>query len=71
MGCFLHPALSPDPYRALVEASDGHAHGGLANKGPMPVTHAPHDHAGHAHTEPVSGAMPTMAVLVATGKSIH
>lgn len=42
------PALTPEQYRALVEASDGHAHGGIADKAAMPGT-AAHDHSGHAH----------------------
>ncbi len=37
------PALSPVQYRALVEASDGHAHGGVADKA------AAHDHSSHPH----------------------
>lgn len=43
------PALTPDQYRALVEASDGHAHGGLSGPASVPAANAPHDHSGHAH----------------------
>lgn len=43
------PALSPDQYRALVAASDGHAHGGVAAQAIPADKGAAHDHAGHAH----------------------
>ena len=46
------PTLTPEQYHTLVEASDGHAHGGMAEKSPKPNgsgEQAPHDHSGHAH----------------------
>lgn len=42
------PELTPEQYRAQVEASDGHAHGGQPDMPAMPTTSA-HDHSGHAH----------------------
>lgn len=42
------PALSPAQYRAQVEASDGHAHGGVADKAAQPGAQA-HDHSTHPH----------------------
>ncbi len=42
------PELTPEQYRAQVEASDGHTHGGQPALPAMPATSA-HDHSGHVH----------------------